>query len=196
MRNYIGCELLNGWKINCNSKLIGGISELYLIKRTNISNLGYSFDDDEKITFISYINSTKFYKFDIIKEVATYDNKEVEDDRTGLIYWNSEFKFQLAPNHAKARKQLLQMLKTPLIAVWKDNNGRYWLEGKEKGCIINASITMGKLYSDTNAEQLTLTAFENKPMYEVVASAVTYYLSSVISIPSPTGDLQSSTGID
>ena len=33
-------------------------------------------------------------------------------------------------------------------------------------------------------------------MFEVVASAVTYYLSSVISTPSPTGDLQSSTGID
>ena len=156
---------------------MGGISNLYFIPHTNIYNSGFAYgayDSDDLITQISYISSSKFYAIELLNEDAVYNEKKVEDLKTGLVRFEQELSFKLPQMSAAARKEWLQMMQKPNIIVFKNNDGNYHMMGKDFGCIVSGNITSGREYNSYNGINVTAVGNEKYPAYQIIGSAVTY----------------------
>jgi hypothetical protein len=78
-----------------------------------------------------------------------------------------------------AKRNLIQMLATGLlIAVVKDNNGKYWMSGFSKGLDVTAVETStGTALGDRNGSTVTMTGAEIYPMAELSSGAVAQMLA-------------------
>lgn len=189
--NNIGCTPSAGYlkPITCFQQ-IAGVTELYLMKASWLS--AYYFDTTDKITSISYTPGSKFYKFELINQTASYEEKENEDSRTGAIFWNQNLNIVFAQNSARLRKQLLQLMRdNTLIGIFKDNNNRYWLIGKDNYLRAEATIQTGQNFGDLNGQKITINGAEQYPAYEVAGNAITYSTTYIFG----GGDVVSDTGI-
>jgi hypothetical protein len=75
---------------------------------------------------------------------------------------------------ATKRNQILLMAEaTSMVVVFKDNNGKYFSVGLEKGAYMSAgSAASGTAYGDRSGYELTISGMEAAPAYEVTGSIV------------------------
>ena len=75
---------------------------------------------------------------------------------------------------ADKRNQLLLMAEaTSMVIVAKDNNGKYWSVGLERGGYMTSGTAVsGVAYSDRNGYEIIVGGMEAKPIYEVTSSIV------------------------
>lgn len=176
MRNNIGCELTSGFQVPkaCALKE-GGVKEVFMLPLANYDEEGSTYDSNDKITSLNiFPGGTLWFKFEQVPETAFAEQKQNTSDRTGGIFWEQSLTMVYHKNNAELRKQLLQMIETPLVVIFGDNQDRYWLMGSRYGMDVNATIAWEKNLGGLNGEIVTLRSNEPFPAYEVVASAITY----------------------
>lgn len=176
MRNNIGCELTAGFKIPTSCALKeGGIKEIFMLPSKYYNESGNEYDTNDKITFLNIFPSgTKWFKFEQVPETCFYTEKQNTSDRTGGIFWEQSLTIVFHKNNAELRKQLLQMIETPMVIIFGDNQNKYFLAGSLYGMEANATIQWEKGYGGLNGQIIEFRSNEIKPAYEVNASAITY----------------------
>ena len=164
----MSCLLNAGWKLNC-PKLSSGIRKIYVIPYNSVG--GYGINTDGIITTIS-TNNNPFYIFEVPPQTAEFTEKQLLDDKTGILSWQSTLKINLSKNDYLLRKLYLQLLNGRYIFIIKDGMGIYWLLGKNYGMEVSESeVTPGKVFGDFNGNKLTFETFEPEPIRQVLSSA-------------------------
>jgi len=92
----------------------------------------------------------------------------------GTLFYDQALSMVFNKMEATKRNQLLLMGQaTNMVVVAKDNNGKYWSIGLERGAYMTAGTSVsGTAYGDQNGYQITISGTELYPMYEVTSTIV------------------------
>lgn len=164
----MSCLINAGWKLNC-PKYSSGIRKIYVIPRSSIG--GYNYNTNNIITSI-ITNSAPFYVFEVPDETAELIDKQVTDEKTGIIGWETTLKLNLSKNNYLLRKLYLQLLNGKYTFIVRDGGGLYWIIGKNFGAeVLQSETTTGKVFGDFNGNKLTFLSLDYEPIQQVLASA-------------------------
>jgi len=181
------CFLTEGLELTgCTKNNVGGIDAVYianfkeLVPGAGAVNL-FTYDDATtgQITSITTgATSAVFYQFDTVKETSSMSeaiNVNVQNGTLSFVPTVSLVMNKLDT----AKRNLIHMMATGLlVAVVKDNNGKYWMAGFTKGLDVTAvEAGTGTALGDRNGATVTMTGAEIYPIAELSSAAVAELLS-------------------
>lgn len=150
-----------------------GVKELFLLPQSSFTLSGCEFDANDKIINFN-LGSTKWYQMQQIDETSEFNEKDIRDFKTGSLYWDQTQTMVFHSHSSILRKQLLQILAKPHVAIVRDNQNKYFLMGATRGVWSDAEIKIEKSFGGLNGNIITLKGTEPTAAYEVIASAITY----------------------
>lgn len=169
------CDITAGISRDCRDNA-GGIEYAYILDAT-----GEMIDVTEAAGVVSAITvgstsiaslSGEMFLFDQVSQVANMTESGSFSTENGTVFYNNVL--NLVFNKIEATK--LQQLKllaqnAKLLVIVKDNNGKFWMVGNERGCTCTASTTeSGTAFGDRNGISIEFTGTAPEPMYEVTVA--------------------------
>ena len=160
----MGCAkyLLQGIVNSCEAS-VGGVAEVYLAKREEISavtvNSAYTTDDGHEVSMITAItlspSATGFVKYWVRKNSSSMTSSLNVGDNTS--YYSTELSLTFARMNAAKRMEMLAMAFEDLVAIVKDANGEYYYLGFDNPVSASAETgETGQQRSDANQYTVTL----------------------------------------
>ena len=115
-----------------------------------------------------------FFKFEVPRTTSSITETVTGDIQQGTVTYAQSAVIVLNQMQASTRDQLQLIFEaTDMIVVAKDNNGRYWSIGLERGAYGETPAnTSGVAYQDANRYEITIGAIEKHPMFEVDGAIV------------------------
>ena len=169
----MACALTQGYTLDCRDSL-GGITEVYFIASSDITS---STEASGVITALTKDTGKRFYKYELTKGTSVLTENVNSNVQNGTLYYTPELTIILNKLQANTRNEILLLAKNLLVAVAKDNNGKYWYLGKTRGIDLTAgSATSGTADADRSGYTLTFAGSEPELAPEVnsaVAAALT-----------------------
>jgi hypothetical protein len=168
------CGTLTGIALDCAPE-VGGISKLYIKELAGEAIEFTAADGAVALTGVSVGGAAlvslanDFEEFEMSKEVGGIVDTPTNTPAAGTTFFtcvvNGVFNGSTAEN-----LQTLQALATSkrLMAIVLDNEGRYWMVGNEKGCILSAgSSQSGTAYGDLSGINVELTGISGTARVQV-----------------------------
>lgn len=120
------------------------------------------------------LTPSDFFVFETPRQVSSLQENATVSQENGTLFFDQQITMSFNKLEASKRDQLLLMAQaTNMVVVAKDNNGKYWSVGVEKGAfLVSATSTTGVAYGDKNGYEIVLGGLEPAPMYEVVSTIV------------------------
>lgn len=169
----MACALTQGYTLDCRDSL-GGITEVYFMAFQDVSS---TTEASGVITALTKVAGKRFYKYELTKGTSVMTENVNSNVQNGTLYFTPELTIILNKLQANTRNELLLLAKNLLVAVAKDNNGKYWYIGKTRGIDLTAgSATSGTAEADRSGYTLTFAGAEPSLSPEVnssVAAALT-----------------------
>jgi hypothetical protein len=169
----MACALTQGYTLDCRDSL-GGITEVYFMAFQDVSS---TTEASGVITALTKATGKRFYKYELTKGTSVMTENVNSNVQNGTLYFTPELTIILNKLQANTRNELLLLAKNLLVAVAKDNNGKYWYLGKTRGIDLTAgSATSGTAEADRSGYTLTFAGAEPSLSPEVnsaVAAALT-----------------------
>lgn len=169
----MACALTQGYTLDCRDSL-GGITEVYFMAFQDISS---TTEASGVITALTKVAGKRFYKYELTKGTSVMTENVNSNVQNGTLYFTPELTIILNKLQANTRNEILLLAKNLLVAVAKDNNGKYWYLGKTRGIDLTAgSATSGTAEADRSGYTLTFAGAEPSLSPEVnsaVAAALT-----------------------
>lgn len=169
----MACALTQGYTLDCRDSL-GGITEVYFIAFQDVSS---TTEASGVITALTKVTGKRFYKYELTKGTSVMTENVNSNVQNGTLYFTPELTIILNKLQANTRNELLLLAKNLLVAVAKDNNGKYWYLGKTRGIDLTAgSATSGTAEADRSGYTMTFAGAEPSLSPEVnsaVAAALT-----------------------
>lgn len=168
----MACALTSGYSLDCKDSS-GGITEVYFMELGNLATIA---EASGVVTGLTKVTGKRFYKYQLPKEAGMLTETINGNTQNGTIFYASELKVVVNKLSTAVRNEIKLLAQNTLLAVIKDNNGKYWMIGKEKGIDLNGgTLGTGTAFGDRSGFDLTFTGSEAAPMVEVnstVASAL------------------------
>jgi len=169
----MACALTQGYTLDCRDSL-GGITEVYFMAFQDVSS---TTEASGVITALTKVTGKRFYKYELTKGTSVMTENVNSNVQNGTLYFTPELTIILNKLQANTRNEILLLAKNLLVAVAKDNNGKYWYLGKTRGIDLTAgSATSGTAEADRSGYTLTFAGAEPSLSPEVnsaVAAALT-----------------------
>lgn len=169
----MACALTQGYTLDCRDSL-GGITEVYFMAFQDVSS---TTEASGVITALTKVAGKRFYKYELTKGTSVMTENVNSNVQNGTLYFTPELTIILNKLQANTRNEILLLAKNLLVAVAKDNNGKYWYLGKTRGIDLTAgSATSGTAEADRSGYTLTFAGAEPSLTPEVnsaVAAALT-----------------------
>jgi hypothetical protein len=163
----MACILNSGYALGCKDNT-GGIQEIYIANFSGSAT--YGLDADNIIT--STNSSASFYTFEQRNENAEFTSEGQHSVENGTNFWIQTANLIFHKNEADVRNTLLLLAKSSLSAIVLDQNGKYWLMGKQNGVeLVGSSTSFGKAYGDLNGVTISIEAREPEPAHEMSSAA-------------------------
>jgi hypothetical protein len=87
------------------------------------------------------------------------------------VFYASELKIVVNKLSVAVRNEIKLLAQATMIAVAKDNNGKYWLIGRNSGIdLTTGTLGTGTAFGDRSGFDLTFSGSEPEPMLEVNSS--------------------------
>mgnify|MGYP005987885425 CR=1 FL=1 len=168
----MACNLSSGYSIPCRDS-VGGIKNWYILSGSVSS---YAEASTGLVSGIS--GSGVFYKFEQQKENGSLNEEVTANLQNGSVYYTQNAEIVLHKLQASIRNQVATMAKnTELLVVAETQNGldssdsysgRYFLMGRYNGAALTAGAgSSGTAFADQSGYNVTLTAMEPSPLFEV-----------------------------
>jgi len=180
------CFLTAGLELTgCTKNNVGGVESVFIANFKQLVPGGgaankFVYDDTTtgEITAITGLTGDTFFQFDTVKETSALSEAINVNVQNGTLSFVPTITLVMNKLDT-AKRNLIQMLATGLlIAVVKDNNGKYWMAGFSKGLDVTAVETStGTALGDRNGSTVTMTGAEIYPMAELSSGAVTQMLA-------------------
>jgi hypothetical protein len=169
----MACALTQGYTLDCRDSL-GGITEVYFIASSDITS---STEASGVITALVKATGKRFYKYELTKGTSMFTEAVTSNVQNGTLYFTPELTIILNKLQANTRNEILLLAQNRLVAVAKDNNGKYWMLGKTRALDLTAGTAeSGTAEGDRSGYTLTFAGAEPALAPEVnntVASALT-----------------------
>ena len=166
-------NLTAGFTLDCNDSN-GGIEAIF-IANGPVQAITESAGVVTAITVGgSALTPSDFFKFETPRQTSSLTETVTVSQENGTVSYDQAITMIFNKMEASKRNQLLLMAEaTSMVVVAKDNNGKYWSIGLERGAYMTAGTsTSGVAYGDRNGYELTISGMEAKPTFEVTGSIV------------------------
>lgn len=173
----MACSNLNaGFILDCNDSN-GGVDKIFIANgpvqsiQTTTSGSGIV---DEIIVGGSPLTPADFFEFEVPRQTSSFTETHTVSQANGTLFYDQALSMLFNKMEAEKRNQLLLMGQaTNMVVVYKDNNGKYFSVGLERGAYMTAGTSVsGTAYGDQNGYTITLSGAEANPSFEVVGSIV------------------------
>jgi hypothetical protein len=169
----MACALTQGYTLDCRDSL-GGITEVYFMAFQDVSS---TTEASGVITALTKATGKRFYKYELTKGTSVMTENVNSNVQNGTLYFTPELTIILNKLQVNTRNEILLLAQNRLVAVAKDNNGKYWYLGKTRALDLTAgSATSGTAEADRSGYTLTFAGAEPSMSPEVnssVAAALT-----------------------
>jgi hypothetical protein len=169
----MACALTQGYTLDCRDSL-GGITEVYFMAFQDVSS---TTEASGVITALTKGVGKRFYKYELTKGTSVMTENVNSNVQNGTLYFTPELTIILNKLQVNTRNEILLLAQNRLVAVAKDNNGKYWYLGKTRALDLTAgSATSGTAEADRSGYTLTFAGAEPSMSPEVnssVAAALT-----------------------
>jgi hypothetical protein len=167
----MSCALTSGYNVTGCLDNTGGVKEVYFIELGNLDSIT---ETAGVVTAIDKAVGKKFFKYQQIKETSEAFSEPSGNIENGTLFFNQTVSIVLNKLQTATRNEILLLAANLLVAVVKDNNGKYWLFGKENGLFLTSGrSSTGKAMTDRNGYELTFTGAEHALEVEVNSSVAT-----------------------
>jgi hypothetical protein len=173
----MACSNLNsGFILDCNDSN-GGIDKVFIANgpvqsiATVSGNTGIV---DEIVVGGSPLVPSDFFEFEVPRQTSSFTETHTVSQANGTLFYEQSLSMLFNKMEANKRNQLLLMGQANnMVCVFKDNNGKYWSVGLERGAYMSAGTSVsGTAYADQNGYQITISGAEAQPSFEVLGSIV------------------------
>lgn len=169
------CNITSGISLDCRDNA-GGIEYAYILDAT-----GSDITVTEAGGVVSAITvgatsittlSGDMFLFDQVRQTANMTETGTFSDENGTVFFSNVA--NLVFNKLDATK--LQQLKllaqnAKLLVIVKDNNGKFWMIGNDRGAVATSSTAeSGQNFGDRNGFSIEFTGLAPEPMYEVTVA--------------------------
>lgn len=167
-------NLTAGFTLDCNDSQ-GGIEKLFI---ANGPVESFTETVPGVISGITVggasLGPSDFFEFKTPRQTSSLTETATASQENGTVTYEQALIMVFNKMEADKRNQLLLMAEaTSMIVVAKDNNGKYWSIGIERGAYLStASSTSGVAYGDRNGYEITVNGMEKAPIFEVTGSLV------------------------
>ena len=169
----MACALTQGYTLDCKDSL-GGITEVYFMAFQDVAS---TTEASGVITALTKDTGKRFYKYELTKGTSVLTENVNSNVQNGTLYFTPELTIILNKLQVNTRNEILLLAQNRLVAVAKDNNGKYWYLGKTRALDLTAgSATSGTAEADRSGYTLTFAGAEPSMSPEVnsaVAAALT-----------------------
>lgn len=160
----MSCALTQGYFLDCKDSL-GGVTEVYFMAFQDVASVT---EASGVITALTKDATKRFYKYELPKGTAMLTETINSNVQNGTLFYTPELVIVLNKLQANTRNEILLLAKNLLVAVAKDNNGKYWYLGKTRGLDLTAgSGTTGTAEGDRSGYSLTFAGAEAELAPEV-----------------------------
>ncbi len=160
----MSCALSQSYTLDCKDSL-GGIVEVYFMASQDVASYTVS---GGVVTALTKDTGKRFYKYELVKATSNFVENINASVENGTIFYQQELTVVLNKLQVNTRNEILLLAKNLLVAVAKDNNGKYWYLGLTRGLDITAgSSQSGTAEGDRSGYTLTFTAKEPELAPEV-----------------------------
>lgn len=147
--------------------------EVYFIERGNVTSIA---EASGVVTGLTKASGKRFWKYELPKETGSLTETMTGNIQNGTVFYASELKIVVNKLSVAVRNEIKLLAQATMIAVAKDNNGKYWLIGRNSGIdLTTGTLGTGTAFGDRSGFDLTFSGSEPEPMLEVnstVASAL------------------------
>jgi hypothetical protein len=162
------CLINSGYQITgCKGSNSGGVAYMYIspFSSTTVFNLDVAND------IVSGITNTTFYTFDLTKQTCSFVDKPTVSIENDVIAYEPEITLVVNRLTPTLRNQLKALAQTRVHIIVLDNNGYYWLFGKNNGLDLSeATAGSGTKITDRSGYELKFKGLESVPAYNVSSS--------------------------
>jgi hypothetical protein len=160
----MACALTQGYSLDCRDS-VGGSKEFYFIEFDSVSAMT---ETAGVITALTKVTGKRFWKYAQVKEVSEGKSTQEGSEANGSSFWSHEVSVLLHKRQTAVRNEILLLSKNRLLIVEKDNNGKFWLYGRNGGMLLEGGASgSGKAYADLNGYTLPFKGMEKEPEIEV-----------------------------
>ena len=166
-------NLTAGFTLDCNDSQ-GGIQSIF-IANGPVESITETAGVVTAITVGgSALVPADFFEFATPRQTSSLTETTTVSQENGTITFDQQLTMTFNKMEADKRNQLLLMAEaTSMVIVAKDNNGKYWSVGLERGGYMTSGTAVsGVAYSDRNGYEIIVGGMEAKPIYEVTSSIV------------------------
>lgn len=170
-------QTLSGIQNDCAANM-GGIVEVYLANKSDVTDVTVSSD---KVTAITMASSAKFKTYHFRPQTSSMSSNAQVNQENGVHYWQTDLLMVFNRMDTTKRVEVVAMAQGELCAIVKDCNGAYWFLGKEVPLILSAGDGLtGTARSDRNGYSVTLQDNEPEPPVEVLVGTGGVDLSAIV----------------
>ena len=163
----MACAITSGYTLDCKDST-GGLVEVYFINKGDVSTMT---EASGVITALTKATGKQFYKYELPKQTSSLTETITGSIENGTVFYAQELVIIVNKLTVAVRNQIKLLAQATLLAVGKDQNGRYWLIGYQNGIDLTTGTSgTGTAYGDRSGYSLTFTGAEPQPMFEVEAS--------------------------
>lgn len=166
-------NLTAGFTLDCNDSN-GGIDKIF-IANGPVESITSTAGTITAITVGgSALTPSDFFDFEVPRQTSSFTETINVSQENGTVFYDQALTMVFNKMEASKRDQILLIAEaTDMVVVFKDNNGKYFSVGVERGAFMTAgSSVSGTAYGDRNGYELTISGMEDKPSFEVTGSIV------------------------
>jgi len=180
------CFLTEGLELTgCTKNSLGGMDTVFfanfkeLVPGGSAANL-FTYDATTTGQITAIANTAVFYQFDTVKETSSLSEAINVNVQNGTLAFVPTIALVVNKLDTQKRNLIHMMATGLLVAVVKDNNGKYWMAGSSKGLDVTAvEAGTGTALGDRNGATITLTGAELYPIAELSQDAIDDLLAVV-----------------
>ncbi len=170
----MACSNINAGVLNGCSSNSGGLEAIFIANGA-VESITEAAGLVSAITVNgSALVPADFFKFETPRQQSSISETATGDVSQGTVTYAQTVIMVLNQLQASTRDQLALIFQaTNMVVVAKDNNGKYWSIGLERGAYgQTATSTSGVAYQDASKYEITIESIEAKPMFEITGSIV------------------------
>jgi len=169
------CTTLAGLALDCRDN-VGGIDAIYIQNvATGLTIANNPATGSIAVTTITVDGNplaadlATMSEYELVKQTGALTETGTFSDENGTVFFTSVATAVFNKMDADKLGELYNLaISAKLCVLVKDNNGRWWIVGNERGAVATSSTEdTGTAYGDRNGVTIEFTGIDNSPMLEV-----------------------------
>jgi hypothetical protein len=169
----MSCNITAGFTLDCSDSN-GGLDKIF-IANGPVESITESSGTITAITVGgSALTPSDFFEFEVPRQTSSFTETINVSNENGTVFYDQALTMIFNKMEASKRDQILLLSQNnEMVVVFKDNNGKYFSVGVERGAYMTAGTSIsGVAYGDRNGYELTISGMEEQPSFEVTGSIV------------------------